>query len=236
MNLEPAIQIEELSYTYPDGTQALKDVSFSVMPGEKIAVVGANGAGKSTLLLHLNGILSGEEKIKILGLPVDKKHLREIRQKVGLVFQNPDDQLFCPTVEEDVAFGPRNMGLNEEEIDARVRNSLRAVRMSGFEKRSAHHMSLGQKKRVCLATVLSMEPEIFAFDEPTANLDPRGRREIEELLKRLERKTLVVISHDVGQVKKLCGRVLILHEGRLAADGPPSILDDEQLLGKADLA
>jgi cobalt/nickel transport system ATP-binding protein len=236
MNSEPVIHTEDLSYTYPDGTEALRGISFRVMPGERVAFVGANGAGKSTLLLHLNGILRGEGAIRILGLPVEKEHLREIRRKVGLVFQNPDDQLFCPTVEEDVAFGPRNMGLEDEEIDARVKKSLQAVGMSGFEKRSAHHLSLGQKKRVCLATVLSMEPEIFAFDEPTANLDPKGRKEIEGLLERLEGKTLVVISHDVSQVRKLCGRVLILHEGRLAADGPPSILDDPALLGKTNLA
>jgi cobalt/nickel transport system ATP-binding protein len=235
MSQEPVIQIDHLSYAYPDGTKALQNITLRIMEKERVGILGANGAGKSTLLLHLNGILQGTGEVRILGLPVTRKNLEAIRRAVGVVFQNPDDQLFCPTVFEDVAFGPRNMDLPEDEVEKRVRESLDAVGMAGRQTSNAHHLSLGEKKRVSLATVLSMKPEILAFDEPTANLDPKGRKEIEELLMKMD-KTLIVVSHDVERAKKLCGRILLLCKGKIAVDGPPSLLDDPDLLRRTDLA
>ena len=162
---EKVIQIEHLSYDYPDGSPALQEIDLEVYRHESIAILGPNGAGKSTLLYHLNGTLTGRGKVTVLGLPVEKKNLQEIRRRVGVVFQSPDDQLFCPTVYDDVAFGPLNMGLGEEEVRSRVERALDMVGLNGFEERSAHHLSEGEKKRVALATVLSMDSEILAMDE-----------------------------------------------------------------------
>ncbi|MDO9128686.1 MAG: ABC transporter ATP-binding protein, partial [Anaerolineales bacterium] len=180
-----SIEVEHLSFSYPDGHPALQDVSLSIAPGEKVALVGPNGAGKSTLVLHLNGILTGEGTVRVCGLAVEQKNLSSVRAAVGLVFQNPDDQLFSPTVYEDVAFGPLYQGLEPAEVAGRVDSALAAVRMSGYARRVSHHLSAGEKKRIAIATVLSMEPEVLVLDEPTAGLDPRARRGLINLLREL---------------------------------------------------
>jgi len=215
--LDNAIEIESLSFSYPDGQQALSDISLSISPGETVAVVGPNGAGKSTLLLHLNGILTGNGVVKIFGVPVNGKNLKWIRGKVGLVFQNPDDQLFSPTVFDDVAFGPLNMGFPRAEVRRRVTEALQWVGMEGSDKRSPHHLSIGERKRIAIATVLSMRPEILVIDEPTSNLDPRGKWSLVELLRGLP-MTKVIASHDLELVKALCERTVVLDKGRIVAD------------------
>ncbi|HIC92983.1 MAG TPA: ABC transporter ATP-binding protein [Anaerolineae bacterium] len=234
-----AIEIRNLSFSYPDGQRALENISLSIGLGETVAIVGPNGAGKSTLLLHLNGILRGNGAVRVLGLAIEEKHLKEIRSQVGLVFQDPDDQLFMPTVFDDVAFGPINMGLPEEEVCRRVAWALERVGMSGYERRSPHHLSVGEKKRVAIATVLAMSPEVLAVDEPTSNLDPRGRWELIGLLKELSQRlaALIIASHDLEAVWALCQRTIILDEGRVVADGPTSrILSDIRLLASHGLA
>ncbi len=238
------IEIESLSYNYPDGQEALRDISLAVNAGETVAFIGPNGAGKSTLLLHLNGILrSGNGTVRVFGLPVEEKHLKEIRRRVGLVFQNPDDQLFSPTVFDDVAFGPISMGCSEEEVRQRVKRALEQVGMSGHERRSPHHLSLGEKKRIAIATVLSMSPEILVIDEPTSNLDPRGRWELIELLRGLlqhrqpEPTALVIATHDLEMVQALCQRAILLDKGQMVADDlTHRILSDLPLLASHGLA
>ncbi len=231
MNDIPALEIAGLSYRYPDGTGALNGIDLVVRTGEKIAIIGANGAGKSTLLLHLNGILKGNGTVRVFGAPVARSTLKGIRRDVGLVFQNPDDQLFCPTVFDDVAFGPRNMKLPEEEVRRRVESALCLVGLDGLEHKSGFHLSIGQKKRAALATVLSMDTKILALDEPTSNLDPRARRNLIALLKGLT-ETQIVATHDLGLVADLCSRVVLLEQGKVVADGPPEgILADAALLG-----
>ncbi|MGQ9682196.1 MAG: energy-coupling factor ABC transporter ATP-binding protein [Anaerolineae bacterium] len=226
----PIIAIDGLSFTYPDGRKALHDVTLSVHPGERVALTGPNGAGKSTLLLHLNGILSGEGRVTIAGMPLQGRHMRAVRRLVGLVFQDPDDQLFSPTVYEDVAFGPLYMGLSEAQVRCRVGQALAAVGAQGFEKRSPHHLSLGERKRIAIATVLAMEPEILVLDEPSSGLDPRSRRALINLLRTLP-QTQLIASHDLFLVRDLCSRTLILDGGRLVADGPTEdILADAELL------
>ncbi len=230
-----AIEIRNLHYTYPDGTQALKDVNLVVENGESVAVIGPNGAGKSTLLLHLNGILKGEGEVKILGLSVSNSNIKEVRRRVGIVFQDPDDQLFCPSVFDDVAFGPVNMELPDDEVILRTKMALRAVGLSGFEERSAYHLSFGQKKRAAIATVLSMQPDILAIDEPSSNLDPRSRRELINVL-RLLPVTKVIVTHDLLFVAEICKRVVILDEGKVAAEGElGEIFSDEALLERHGL-
>jgi cobalt/nickel transport system ATP-binding protein len=230
-----AIEIKDLKFAYPDGTLALAGIDLAVEEGESVGIVGPNGAGKSTLLLHLNGILQGRGEVNIFGLPVAKDNLREIRRRVGLVFQDPDDQLFSPTVFDDVAFGPINMGLPAEEVKREVKRALAAVGMEGTEKRSAHHLSFGQQKRVSIATVLSMRPDLLVLDEPSSNLDPRARRELAELLQGLP-VTKVVVTHDLPFVFEICERVVILEGGEVAADGEVfSILSDEVLLERHGL-
>jgi len=231
----PAVEAVALSFSYPDGTEVLRDVTFTIDQGESIAIIGPNGAGKSTLLLHLNGILRGSGELRILGLPVEDKNLREIRRKVGVVFQDPEDQLFLTSVAQDVAFGPANMGLEKDEIDRRVRQALSAVGMSGFEDRSAHHLSFGQKKRVATATVLAMEPDVLVLDEPSSNLDPKARRQLIDIVEALP-VTKVIVTHDLPVAYELCDRALILAQGRIVADGPiDRILLDEGLLAANDL-
>jgi len=216
----PACRLVDVAYAYPDGTAALAGVTFDIAPGEKIAVIGPNGAGKSTLLLHLNGVLlAAKGRVEIDGMEVCRKNLGEIRRRVGVVFQNPDDQLFCPTVREDVAFGPRNMGLADGEVQGRVRSALEVVGMTGFENRSAHHLSYGQKKKVAIATVLSMRPSLWAFDEPTANLDPASLRAVEAFI-RAQEDTVVVVTQDLAFAARTRGRIVALEEGRVALDGP----------------
>ncbi|MBC7249317.1 MAG: ABC transporter ATP-binding protein [Anaerolineae bacterium] len=234
---EKIIQIEALSFTYPDGHQALSEVSLTVERGESVAFIGPNGAGKSTLLLHLNGILRGKNgAVKVLGHPVGGDHLKLIRSKVGLVFQDPEDQLFSPTVFDDVAFGPLNMGCSAEEVRQRVARALQQVRVVGYEGRSPHHLSMGEKKRIAIATVLSMDPEVLVLDEPTSNLDPRGRWELIELLRGLP-LTKLIATHDLEMVRGLCERTVLLDRGRVVADGPTlSILSDQALLAEHGLA
>ncbi|RME48032.1 MAG: ABC transporter ATP-binding protein [Chloroflexi bacterium] len=220
---EPVLLVENLNFSYPDGHVALRDVSLEVRRGEKVALVGPNGAGKSTLMLHLNGILGGEGHVEVAGLPVTRSNLPVIRAKVGLVFQNPDDQLFSPTVFDDVAFGPLHMGLPEDEVRARVVRALDQVGMGGYAGRLSHHLSMGEKKRISIATVLSMDPEILVLDEPSAGLDPRARRNLIQLLRELPH-TMLVSTHDMLMVRELFPRMVIMDVGRIVADGPTDLL------------
>ncbi len=220
----PILCVENLEFTYPDGQQALRGVTLTIHPGEKVALVGPNGAGKSTLMLHLNGILrSRHGRVQVDGLEVKDENLGRIRAYVGLVFQNPDDQLFSPTVFEDVAFGPLHMGYPEAEVRARVQRALAMVGMAGFEERITHHLSMGERKRIAIATVLSMEPRILVLDEPSAGLDPRARRGLINLLRMLS-ITMLVSTHDMRLVQELFPRTVILDEGRVVADGPTAEL------------
>ncbi len=225
------IDIEHLHFRYPDGTEALTGIDLRVEHGEKVAIVGPNGAGKSTLLLHLNGIHGPSHGVvRIGGVVVERGTVRRIRAVVGLVFQDPDDQLFSPTVFDDVAFGPLHMGMARERIHDRVEAALASVGMSGFEARVPHRLSLGQRKRVAMATVLSMEPAILAFDEPTAGLDPRGRRGLIRLLAEMP-QTLLVSTHDMPLVAEAFPRTVVMDDGRIVADGPTDrILSDGPLL------
>jgi cobalt/nickel transport system ATP-binding protein len=224
------LHIENLHFSYPDGHAALRDVSLKLCAGEKVALVGPNGAGKSTLMLHLNGILMGEGSISVGGLALEKKNLPVIRAMVGLVFQNPDDQLFSPTVFEDVAFGPLHMGLPEAEIRRRVAEALERVRMEAYAERLSHHLSVGEKKRIAIATVLSMAPHILVLDEPSAGLDPRARRALINLLHEMP-ITMLVSTHDLAMVRDVFPRMVIMDDGRIVADGPTmQLLQDEKLL------
>jgi len=228
------IGVRGLSYRYPDGHDALLDVSFALAPGERVALIGPNGAGKSTLLLHLNGLLPDRPPsmpaVTVDGLPVAEANLREIRRKVGLLFQDPDDQLFCPTVWEDVAFGPRQLGLREPELSRLVTESLAQVGLAGFEERLPHHLSRGEKRRACLAGLLACDARVLVLDEPTSDLDPRGRRELMALLSRLPVAQLIA-THDLEFVVEICPRTIVLDGGRVVADGPTRrLLDDEPLM------
>lgn len=231
----PVIEFHYVSFSYPDGRKALENVNLTIQGGEKVALVGPNGAGKSTLLLHLNGILKDKGVIRIAGTQVGDGNLRVIRSQVALVFQHPDDQLFSPTVFEDVAFGPLHMGLDEEEVRARVAWALEQVGMEGFEDRIPHHLSLGEKKRIAIATVLAMRPAILALDEPSGQLDPRARRRLIRLLGTLP-QTMLVATHDMRLAKELAQRTIVLDQGRVVADGPTAeLLGDVQLLQKHGL-
>lgn len=233
---KPAIEIEALSFQYPDGTRALDGLSMEVAEGEKVAILGPNGAGKSTLLLHFNGIHGGNGHVRVFGEPVARGNLRRIRQRVGLVFQNPDDQLFCPTVFEDVAFGPRNLGLPEDEVARRVDTSLRAVGLEGLGQKPAFHLSIGQRRRASLATVLALDAEVLVLDEPTAGLDPRGRREIVALLRDIGR-TQIIATHDLPLVRDVCDRAVVLSQGRVvASERPETLLQDPHRLEQFGLA
>jgi len=232
----PAIEVTGLSFSYPDGHQALDGVDLTVEQGEKLAIIGANGAGKTTLLLHFNGLLRGQGRIRVLGREVTPGNLRWIRSRVGLVFQDPDDQLFSPTVLDDIAFGPLNLGCSPTEAKERVARALEWVGLQGYESRSPHRLSLGEKKRVALATVLAMDPEILVLDEPTANLDPAARGRLTELLEGWQ-GTLILATHDLETVGALCRRVAVMDGGRIVAEGAvSSILSDEELLLSHGLA
>ncbi len=215
--MKEIIRVDNLSFCYPDGQQALTNINLTIYHGESVALIGPNGAGKSTLLLHLNGILRSDGVVKIFSKLVDDKNLRWVRSKVGLVFQNPDDQLFSPTVFDDVAFGPINMGYSEAEVQRCVTRALDWVGMTGYEQRSPHHLSLGEKKRVAIATVLSMNPEILVIDEPTSNLDPGSKWSLIELLGGLS-VTKIIATHDLELVEALCQRVIVFDDGHIVAD------------------
>ena len=225
------IDVEHLHFVYPDGFEALRGIHLRIARGEKVALVGPNGAGKSTLMLHLNGINTPTHgSVRVGGTLVDRKSVRRIRAEVGLVFQDPDDQLFSPTVFEDVAFGPLHMGVPEVEIHERVERALAAVGMSGFERRLPHRLSLGQRKRVALATVLSMDPSVLVFDEPSAGLDPRGRRELIALLRSLD-QTLLVSTHDMRLAAEVFPRTVVMDDGEIVGDGPTAeLLADDAFL------
>lgn len=226
----PAIAIDDLVYRWRStGAQALRGITLSIAAGERVALVGPNGAGKSTLLAHLNGALLATPPVRIGGTPVDRAHLAEIRRRVGVVQQETDDQLFMPTVEEDVAFGPLNAGLSREAVGRRVVDALSRVGADGVGDRPHTTLSAGQRRRVAIATVLSMEVEVLVLDEPTSNLDARGRRAVAGVLRGLS-QTVVVATHDLV-LAGLCSRVVLLDEGRVVADGSAErILEDEVLL------
>lgn len=232
--MKAAIEIKDLRYRYHDGTEALRGISFAAAPGECIGLLGPNGSGKSTLLLHLNGILPDEPgtppAIWIEGEAVTRASLENVRRKVGLVFQDPDDQLFCPTVREDVAFGPQQLGLSETDIASRVDRALGMVGLADFGRRATHHLSHGEKRRVCLAGVLACDPTVLALDEPTSDLDPRGRREFKALLRGIP-ATKLIATHDLEMVVEMCARVIVLDRGEIVASGPTvHVLDDEELM------
>jgi len=229
------LEVRDLHFTYPDGQAALRGVDLFVAPGEKVALVGPNGAGKSTLILHLNGILRGQGEVRVCSLPMEDANLGRIRASVGVVFQDPDDQLFSPSVAEDVAFGPLYMGLPADEVERRVRSALAAVGMPEAGGRVSHHLSGGEKKRVAMASVLSMEPEILVLDEPTAGLDPRGRRGLIRLLAALP-QTMLVSTHDLRMVGELFARTVVLDQGKVVADGPTAeLMADAELLAEHGL-
>jgi cobalt/nickel transport system ATP-binding protein len=228
---EPSLDVIDLSFTYPDGRQALRNVDLHVHHGERVALLGPNGAGKTTLLLHLNGILrptSGE--VRVAGLVVSDDSALEVRRRVGLVFQDPDDQLFMPTVGQDVAFGPANFGIEGEQLETRVAEALDAVSMLEARERAPHHLSFGERRRVAIATVLAMRPEILVLDEPTSNLDPASRRELIDFLRGLP-ITQLVVTHDLPFALELCPRAAVMDEGLIVAGGTVvEILTDELLM------
>jgi cobalt/nickel transport system ATP-binding protein len=229
------LEIIDLHYTYPDGTPALQGVSLHIAAGERVAIIGPNGAGKSTLLLHTNGILQGQGSIKINGLAISKSNLPRIRALVGMVFQNPDDQLFSLSVGEDVGYGPSFQGLNKAIVAQKIDYALKAVRMEGYALRHPFHLSGGEKKRVSIATVLSMDPDILVLDEPTSGLDPKSRRELIALLVSLPQAQLIA-THDLALVRDLATRVVLINHGRVVADCPvESMLADQTLLADNDL-
>jgi cobalt/nickel transport system ATP-binding protein len=237
-----ALQVQSLSYSYGEGRSVLAEIEFSVAEGERVALVGPSGAGKSTLLMHLNGLLpdrlpgdSDRASVVVSDIAVRKSSVAEVRRLVGFVFQDPDDQLFCPTVREDVGFGPLNLGLPREEVFRRIAQSLEQVGLGGFENRSTLQLSTGERKRVCLAGVLACQPKVLVLDEPFANLDPRARRSLVEILREFS-GAQVIATHDLEFVVELCDRVIILDEGQVKADGPVrDILSDELLIAKHGL-
>ncbi|HZZ41449.1 MAG TPA: ABC transporter ATP-binding protein [Tepidisphaeraceae bacterium] len=235
-----AVEVRDLCYQYPEGTSALGGMSFSIAPGECVGIIGPNGAGKSTLLLHLNGVLpfSGDDRITqnrpenvfIHGEPIRADNLPSIRRQVGLLFQDPDDQLFCSTVHEDVAFGPQQFGVPKDQHAGIVTGALLNVGLWGYESRSPHRLSGGEKRRVCMAGVLACDPTVLVLDEPTSNLDPRGRREVKSFLQRLP-ATKLIATHDLELVVELCPRVIVIDQGRVVADGDTlQLLGDEELM------
>ncbi|NLT55346.1 MAG: ABC transporter ATP-binding protein [Actinomycetales bacterium] len=230
---QTVLRVEGLAHAYPDGQQTLFGVDLTVRRGERVALLGPNGAGKTTLVLHLNGILTaGRGTVHVGGLPVTTEHLREIRRRVGIVFQDPDDQLFMPTVRDDVAFGPANLGLRGAALDARVTRALDQVGLADLADRAPHHLSFGQRRRAAVATVLAMEPEILVLDEPSSNLDPASRRELADILRGLD-VTVLMVTHDLPYALELCPRSVILSGGVIVADGPtPRLLADTELLAR----
>jgi cobalt/nickel transport system ATP-binding protein len=234
-----ALTLSHLSYHYPDGTAALRDVSVAIEEDECVGLIGPNGSGKSTLLLHINGILpeklGKESRVSVFGVDLRPENLAAIRRAVGLLFQDPDDQLFCPTVFDDVAFGPQQFGEPESAVRASVAEALEEVGLKGFEARSPHHLSGGEKQRVCLAGILACRPRLLALDEPTSELDPRGKRGLATLLQRIP-ATKIIATHDLELVVKLCSRAVVMDGGRIVADGPTiEVLSNEELMLKHGL-
>jgi cobalt/nickel transport system ATP-binding protein len=231
MTPPPALEVTGLAYAYPDGHQALFGVDLTVERGERVAVLGPNGAGKTTFVLHLNGILGGGAgTVRVAGLPVEKPNFAEIRRRVGIVFQDPDDQLFMPTVRDDVAFGPAAGGMRGPELEACVQRALARVGMAEYADRPPHHLSFGQRRRVAVATVLAMEPDVLVLDEPSSNLDPAARRELAEIVRSLD-VTVLMVTHDLPYALELCPRSVILGGGLIVADGPTKeLLLDAELL------
>jgi cobalt/nickel transport system ATP-binding protein len=230
-----AIHARDLRFDYPNGVSGLNGLDLHVSHGERVAVLGPNGAGKTTLMLHLNALLVGRGQLEVAGLRVGSDGVRDLRARVGLVFQDPDDQLFMPTVREDVAFGPLNLGCSRPEVEDRMTEALATVRMTEFQDRAPHQLSLGQRRRVAIAAVLAMRPSLLVLDEPSASLDPRTRRELIETLDRVDR-TMLIVTHDLPLAARLCERSVVLSGGRIVADGPThEILRDEELLAANDL-
>lgn len=230
------VEVKDLEYTYSDGTHALKGVSFRITHGESVAVVGANGAGKSTLLLHLNGFLAPKAgTVRVGDFPLTKSTLKNVRRTVGMVFQDPDDQLFMPTVYDDVAFGPLNLGFPPDEVNDRTMRALDTVGAAHLKDRPPYKLSGGEKRSVAIASVLSMSPDILVMDEPTSNLDPRARRQLIELLKTFQH-TKIIATHDLDLVLDLCERTIVMHDGTVTADGPTlDIFNDRNLLDRSRL-
>lgn len=235
------LETKDLSFTYPDGTQALRNVNIKIKKGDKIAIMGPNGAGKSTLFSHFNGLsepTSGHVEIDGEKIHFERDELLKVRQKVGIVFQDPNDQLFAPTVKEDVAFGPMNLGLEYEEVEKRIEEALEMVGMSGFEEKTPHHLSGGQQKRVAIAGIIAMRPEIMILDEPTAGLDPEGVDKVLNILNNLnsEGMSIVISSHDIEMVKEFADKIFVLYDGEIIAQGDKhQIFSDKELLKKAHL-
>ncbi|MBE0461162.1 MAG: ABC transporter ATP-binding protein [Candidatus Aminicenantes bacterium] len=226
------IEVKDLNFSYPDNTKALKNINFSVFQGENLAIIGPNGAGKSTLLLHLNGVLRGEGAVSIFGEKLSKDNIKNIRARVGMVFQDPNDQLFMPTVFDDIAFGLLNLGMDRENIVFKVNQVISNLGLKTYKKKAPHHLSLGEKKKVSLATVLVLEPEILVFDEPTISLDPGSKRIFMELIKKIPKtKTKIIATHDIDLAWKLCPRILLLDKGRVITEGNArDVLMDKELL------
>ena len=229
----PVLDVRGLAYAYPGGHQALFGVDLHVHAGERVALLGPNGAGKTTFALHLNGILTpGRGSVTVSGLPVTADSLLEVRRRVGIVFQDPDDQLFMTTVRDDVAFGPANLGVRGSALDARVAEALAAVGVEDLAGRAPHHLSFGQRRRVAIATVLAMRPEILVLDEPSSNLDPTSRRELAEILRSLD-VTVLMVTHDLPYAVELCERSVVLSHGTVVADGPTrAVLADAELMAR----
>lgn len=235
------LSTENLSFTYPDGTRALKNINIEIEKGEKVAIIGPNGAGKSTLFSHFNGLTeptSGCVKIEGKAISFEKDELLKVRQKVGIVFQDPNDQLFAPTVKEDIAFGPMNLGLSYGEVEKRVEDALKMVGMENYEDKTPHHLSGGQQKRIAIAGIIAMKPEIMILDEPTAGLDPDGVEKVLNIMNQLNKEgmTLIISSHDIDMISKYADKIFVLYNGEIIESGNKNkIFSDMELLKKAHL-
>ncbi len=229
----PALEVRDLAFAYPDGHEALRGIDLTIRPGERVAILGPNGAGKTTLVLALNGINAASRgSVTVGGLPVERRNLAEVRRRVGILFQDPDDQLFMPTVRDDVAFGPANLGLRGAELDLRTMEALDAVGMAHVADRSPHHLSFGERRRVALATVLAMRPDVLVLDEPSSNLDPVARRELAEIVLGLS-ETILLVTHDLPYALQLCERAVVLDQGRVAVDGATrEVLADRETMAE----